>query len=183
MNDTILDRTIYTTRPDPTTRLTKENRVYDLLEQLSIPFKRLDHEVTDTIESCHDVDRLLDINICKNLFLCNASHTNFYLLMIPGEKKFKTSVISKQINSSRLSFAEPEYMTEFLDITPGSVSVLGLMNDSNNRVQLLIDEDVLKDEYFGCHPCINTSSLKIRIDDLLHIFLPYVKHDVVYVTL
>jgi Ala-tRNA(Pro) deacylase len=103
--------------------------------------------------------------------------------MIPGEKKFKTSVISKQVNSSRLSFAEPEYMTEFLDITPGSVSVLGLMNDSSNRVQLLIDEDILKDEYFGCHPCINTSSLKIRMDDLLHIFLPHVKHDVIYVTL
>ena len=106
-----------------------------------------------------------------------------YLLMMPGEKKFKTKELSSQIGSARLSFAGPEFMEEFLDITPGSVSVMGLMNDHGGRVRLLIDQDVLKDEYVGCHPCINTSSLKIKTCDMLEKFLPYVQHDYTVVVL
>ena len=173
-----LDPVLYTGRPLSTDgRLPKEIRTYDLLDRLGIPYYRLDHSPTGTIQDCHDVDKLLDIDICKNLFLCNAQKTEFFMLMMPGTKKFKTAVLSKQIGSARLSFAGPEFMQEFLDITPGSVSVLGLMNDVNNRVRLLIDQSVVKDhEYVGCHPCINTSSLKIRTDDLLEKFLPYINH-------
>lgn len=173
-----LDPVLYTGRPaDGTDRLPKELAVYDLLDQLGIPYWRLDHDATATIEACRDVDKLLDIEICKNLFLCNAQKTDFYLLMMPGHKKFKTARLSKQIGSSRLSFAGPEYMEEFLDITPGSVSVLGLMNDKDLRVRLLIDKDVIDHhEFIGCHPCINTSSLKIRTGDILEKFLPSVNH-------
>lgn len=173
-----LDPTLYTGRPaDATGRLPKELSTYDLLDRLAIPYWRLDHDATATIEACHDVDQLLDIEICKNLFLCNAQKTDFYLLMMPGHKKFKTARLSRQIGSARLSFAGPEYMEEFLNITPGSVSVLGLMNDKDLRVKLLIDKDVIDHhEYVGCHPCINTSSLKIRTRDILDIFLPFVNH-------
>lgn len=173
-----LDRTLYTGRPaDAAGRLPKEIRTYDLLDQLGISYQRLDHDPTATIQDCHDVDKLLGIEICKNLFLCNAQKTDFYLLMMPGTKKFKTAILSKQIGSARLSFAGPEYMQEFLDITPGSVSVLGLMNDKNRRVRLLIDQSVVEEhEYVGCHPCINTSSIKIRTADLLETFLPYIHH-------
>lgn len=173
-----LDPVLYTGRPaDGTNRLPKELAVYDLLDRLGIPYWRLDHDATATIEACHDVDKLLDIEICKNLFLCNAQKTDFYLLMMPGHKKFKTARLSKQIGSSRLSFAGPEYMEEFLDITPGSVSVLGLMNDKDLRVRLLIDKDVIDHHAFiGCHPCINTSSLKISTRDILEKFLPSVNH-------
>ena len=157
--------------------------MYELLEKLEIPYLRLDHEVTASIEDCHNVDQLLGIHICKNLFLCNTQKTDFYLLMMPGEKKFKTKELSSQIGSARLSFAGPEFMEEFLDITPGSVSVMGLMNDHDGRVRLLIDQDVLKDEYVGCHPCINTSSLKIKTCDMLEKFLPYVQHDYTVVEL
>ena len=129
-----------------------------------------------TMEACAEIDRVLDAVICKNLLLCNRQCTSFYLLMLPGEKPFKTSVLSKEIGSSRLSFAAPEYMERFLDITPGSLSVLGLMNDTENRVQLLIDEDVLKGAYIGCHPCINTSSLRLKTRDLLEGILPAVHH-------
>ena len=115
--------------------------------------------------------------ICKNLFLCNRQETDFYLLLIPGDKPFKTKYLSAQIGSSRLSFAKPEYMEKYLDITPGSVSIMGLMNDHEKKVQLLIDEDVLKDEYFGCHPCINTSSLKIRTKDLVEKIIPAMGHE------
>ena len=170
-------------KPSPNGRLLKEMAVYDVLEKLEIPYLRLDHEVTATVEDCHNVDRILGIHICKNLFLCNSQKTDFYLLMMPGDKKFKTKELSAQIHSARLSFAGPEYMEEFLNISPGSVSVMGLMNDSDKRVRLLIDRDVLRDEYVGCHPCVNTSSLKIKTKDILDKFLPYVEHDYTVVEL
>lgn len=164
-------------RPQNTERrLDKEIRVYDLLDSLGIEYERIDHEPAMTIEACEEIDRVLEAVICKNLFLCNRQETDFYLLLIPGNKKFKTKDISAQIGSSRLSFGKPEYMEQFLDITPGSVSILGLMNDKENRVQLLIDEEVLQEEYIGCHPCINTSSLRIRTEDMVKKIIPELKH-------
>lgn len=157
-------------------RLDKEIRVYDLLDSLGIEYERIDHEPAMTIEACEEIDRVLEAVICKNLFLCNRQETDFYLLLIPGNKKFKTKDISAQIDSSRLLFGKPEYMEQFLDITPGSVSILGLMNDKENRVQLLIDEEVLQEEYIGCHPCINTSSLRIRTEDMVKKIIPELKH-------
>ena len=168
---------------DWSTRLPKEIRVYDLLDKLEIPYQRIDHEAAMTMEACAAIDEVLDATICKNLLLCNRQCSAFYLLMIPGNKTFKTSILSKQIGSSRLSFAGAEYMEQFLDITPGSVSVLGLMNDHENRVQLLIDEDVLKGEFFGCHPCINTSSLRLKTSDLMEKIIPAMRHEARIVTL
>ncbi|MCR5683811.1 MAG: prolyl-tRNA synthetase associated domain-containing protein [Lachnospiraceae bacterium] len=158
-------------------RLLREIRTYDLLDSLGIEYKRTDHERTDTMEACNAVDEILGVIICKNLFLCNRQKTAFYLLMMPGDKKFKTKELSAQINSSRLSFAEAEDMMKYLGLEPGSVSVMGLMNDTEHTVQLLIDEDVLKGEYLGCHPCVNTSSLKMRTEDVIKKFLPAVGHD------
>ena len=164
-------------------RLDKEIRCYDLLDQLGVEYQRIDHEAAMTMEACAEIDKVLDATICKNLLLCNRQNTAFYLLMIPGDKVFKTSVLSKEIGSSRLSFAKPEFMEEYLDITPGSVSVLGLMNDHDHHVQLLMDEDILKGEYFGCHPCINTSSLRIRTSDLMEKIIPAMDHPARIVTL
>lgn len=157
---------------DASGRLGKEIRVYDFLDRLGIDYERVDHPALMTMEACESVDKMLDTRICKNLFLRNAQRTQFYLLLMPGDKKFKTAVLSKQIGSARLSFAEPEFMLDMLDITPGSVSVLGLMNDKDKRVRLLIDEDVLKEPVFACHPCISTSSLRFATSDLIHQILP-----------
>ena len=154
----------------------REIRVYDFLDELGIEYFRTDHEEANTMEKCNEIDRILDTIICKNLFLCNRQETNFYLLLIPGDKPFKTKDLSAQINSARLSFAKPEYMEKYLDITPGSVSVMGLMNDHDKKVQLLIDEDVMKNPYFGCHPCINTSSLKFTTEDLKNKIIPELEH-------
>ena len=161
---------------DLTGRVEKEVRVYDLLDQLGVSYHRIDHDAAMTMEACAAVDEALGATICKNLLLCNRQCTHFYLLMIPGDKVFKTSVLSKQIGSSRLSFAAGEYMEQFLDITPGSLSVLGLMNDKENKVQLLIDEELLQGEYIGCHPCINTASLRLRTKDLLEVIIPAMGH-------
>ena len=164
-------------RPD------KEIRVYDFLDSLGIAYKRVDHEAAMTMEACEEIDRTLSegvekaVAICKNLFLCNRQATDFYLLLIPGDKPFKTKYLSAQIGSSRLSFAKPEYMEQYLDITPGSVSVMGLMNDKEKKVRLLIDKDVLQDEYFACHPCINTSSLRFKTSDLMEKVIPAMGHE------
>ncbi len=164
-------------------RLEKETRCYDFLDSLGIDYQRIDHEAAATMEICADIDKVLGATICKNLLLCNRQCTAFYLLMLPGDKNFRTSVLSKEIGSSRLSFAEPNYMEEYLDITPGSVSILGLMNDKDKHVQLLIDEEVLRGEYLGCHPCINTSSLRFTTADLVEKIIPALGHEPRLVTL
>ena len=164
-------------------RLAKEIRVYDLLDKLGMEYYRTDHEPATTMEVCNDIDKILGALICKNLFLCNRQKTQFYLLMMPGDKTFKTKDLSRQINSARLSFADEEYMEKYLDITPGSVSIMGLMNDTDNNVQLLMDKEVLEDEALGCHPCINTASNKLKTREVLDKFLAAVKHKAIIVEL
>ena len=169
--------TLYEGRPaDCAGRLEKEIRTYDFLDGLGVRYQRIDHEPAMTMEVCADIDAALEATICKNLLLCNRQCTAFYLLMIPGSKQFKTTELSHQIGSSRLSFAAPQYMEQFLDITPGSLSVLGLMNDHAGKVQLLIDEDILKGEFVGMHPCINTSSLRLKTVDLVGKVIPAMGH-------
>lgn len=175
-----MELTLYEGRPaDCTGRLEKEIRTYDLLDALGIPFWRTDHAFmkADTIDDC------LGATVCKNLFLCNRQKTNYYLLMMPGDKPFKTKELSHQLGIARLSFASPEDMEQYLDCTPGSSSIMGLANDRENRVQLLMDEDVTRGEFLGCHPCINTSSLKLRTADVMEKFLPAVHHEPVFVHL
>lgn len=164
-------------------RLEKELRCYDFLDRLKIPYRRIDHEMAMTMEACEEIEQVLECSICKNLMLTNRQETDFYLLLMPGDKPFKTKNLSAQIGSARLSFAKPEYMEKYLDITPGSVSIMGLMNDSENKVQLLIDEDIMKEPYFGCHPCINTSSLKFATEDLTGKIIPALGHDPITVNL
>ncbi|MCC8024250.1 MAG: prolyl-tRNA synthetase associated domain-containing protein [Clostridium sp.] len=179
-----MDYTLYQGRPVVEAgRLDKELRAYDLLDGLGISYVRADHDALPTVEACREVDRLLETEICKNLFLRNAQKTDFYLLLMPGNKKFRTALLSRQIGSARLSFGEPEFMESLLDLTPGSVSVLGLMNDRERKVRLLIDRDILEREYFACHPCINTSSLRFKTKDLTEKILPAVNHDYTLVDL
>ncbi len=178
------DPTLYEGRPlDDGNRSARETRTYDFLERLGISFSRVDHDPAATIADCEEIDGLLGVAMCKNLFLCNAQKTAFYLLMLPGEKVFHTKDLSKQINSARLSFADAVYMQELLDILPGAVSVLGLMNDTEKRVRLLVDTALLTDENIGCHPCVNTTSLRINRRELMEIFLPAIGHAPTFVVL
>lgn len=166
----------FTSAPTDGNRLSKEMDVYKLLDKLKIPYERVDHDEAASIEDCHAVEEALGVEVCKNLFLRNQQKTTFFLLLMPGDKKFMTKDLSKQLNISRLSFAEPEYMEKYLNVTPGSVTVLGLMNDKDWYVDLLIDKDLLDQEYIGCHPCINTSTLKIKTEDILKKFLKHTGH-------
>lgn len=173
----------YQGAPEDKNRLPKELAVYELLEDLHIKYERVDHPVAPTIEACNEISDILGVSICKNLFLCNAQKTKFYLLILPGEKRFVTKEFCKQIESPRLSFAPESYMEQYLNITPGSVSILGLMNDVDNKVTLYVDRDILDYEYFGCHPCINTSSLKLKTKDIIETLLPAIHHQVHVVNL
>lgn len=168
---------LYQGRPeDLAGRLEKEIRCYDLLDGLGIRYQRIDHAPAMTMELCAALDEALGAPICKNLLLCNRQCTDFYLLLMPADKPFKTKDLSKQIGSARLSFADGVYMEQFLDITPGSLSVLGLMNDHDHRVRLLVDQDLLKEAYVGCHPCINTSSLRLETADVMEKLIPALGH-------
>lgn len=162
---------------DMTGREEREIRVYEFLDGLGVDFMRTDHpdRPATTMEVCADIDSVLGVRICKNLFLCNRQKTSFYLLIMPGDKPFKTKELSKQMGISRLSFADEAAMEKYLDVRPGSVSVLGLMNDKEREVTLAIDEDVLKEELFGCHPCENTSSIRFATRDLTEKILPALK--------
>ena len=170
---------------DYSDRLDKEKRCYELLDSLGIEYWRCDHPDAnaDTMDACLEIDSVLEAAVCKNLFLCNRQHTDFYLLMMPGDKVFKTKELSSQLGCARLSFAGGEEMQEYLDITPGSVSVLGLMNDTHNKVRLLVDEDLLNSEFIGCHPCINTSSLKLCTKDVFGRLIEAMHHDMTVVHL
>ena len=175
---------LYEGRPENyADRLPKEQRCYDMLDRLGIAYRRVDHEHADTIEACHEIEQTLGAEICKNLFLTNRQQTEFYLLLMPGDKPFKTKEITSQIGSARLSFASAEDMEKYLDIEPGAVSVMGLMNDTEHHVRLLVDEDILKGEYLGCHPCVNTSSLRMRTADVFGSYLDAVEHDMTKVVL
>lgn len=175
---------IYDGRPeDESGRLEKEIKTYDLLDSLNVAYRRTDHAPAMSMDVCDDINKCLGAVMCKNLFLCNRQETDFYLLMMPGSKKFKTKYLSAQLGVARLSFAKEEYMERFLGLTPGSVTVMGLMNDAERRVRLVIDREVLSLEYVGCHPCVNTSSIRFRTKDLLDTVLPALRHEPVIVDL
>ena len=173
---------IFKGRPENTAeRLEKEVRCYDFLDKIGVEYDRVDHEAADDMEACIAIEKVIGVGICKNLFLCNRQKTNFYLLMMSGEKNFRTADISKQIGTARLSFATAEDMLKYLDITPGSVSVLGLMNDKDNDVTLLVDKDIVKQDFVRCHPCINTSTLRIKTEDFIKKILPKLGYYPTYV--
>lgn len=164
-------------------RQEREMRTYDFLDRNGVEYFRVDHEAAFTMEVCGEIDKAMGASMCKNLFLCNRQKTEFYLLLMPGNKTFKTKELSNQTGSARLSFAGAEDMEKYLDISPGSVSILGLMNDKENAVRLLVDEDILKEEYLGCHPCVNTSSLRIRTKDVFDVVLKALHHEMTVVKL
>jgi len=164
---------VYIGRPQET-REPVEQRVYDLLDALQISYQRVDHDPAYDMDACAGISQVLGVHICKNLLLTPRNRSAFYLLAMPEDLPFRTADFSKIIGSSRLSFATGEDLQALLGVQPGSASVLGLMNDTERRVTLALERRVAEAEWFGCHPCRNTSSLRLKTKDLLHIFLPHI---------
>ena len=161
----------------------QESAAFDLLDTLGMDYDRVSHDAAFTMELCADVSAVLGVSVCKNLFLCNRQKTSFYLLCMPPDKPFHTKDLSAQINSSRLSFAPEDSLWELLHCHPGSATVLGLANDTEHRVQLLLDREVYDAPYMSCHPCICTSTLKLKTSDVLTRLLPHTGHTPIVVDL
>ncbi len=166
---------------DLSLRQEREQRCYRLLDGAGIPYQRMDHPAADNMEVCARLEKDLGAVICKNLFLCNRQQTDFYLLMMPGDKPFRTRLLGKALGVSRLSFAGEEQMKELLGLMPGAVSILGLANDREGRVRLVADADLKKYPFIGCHPCVNTSSLRISREDMFEKLPPVLKHPLTWV--
>ena len=148
-----------------------------LLETLRIPYRMVEHPAAGAMEDLVAVEERLGVRICKNLFLCNRQKTVFYLLLIPADKRFKTSVVSKLIGSSRLSFGEEDKLYELLGVRPGSITPLGLVFDEAHQVNLLIDREVLALEEIGMHPLVNTASIAMKTEDLIKVYFPFTGHE------
>lgn len=175
---------IFYGRPnDISGRTEREIKAYDFLDSLGIEYQRVDHEPAMTMEACVEIDKALGVAMCKNLFLCNRQQTEYYLLLMSADKQFKTKELSAQIGAARLSFASAEKMQELLGITPGSATLLGLINDAANTVTLLLDNDILQEEYIGMHPCMNTSSIRVKTDDVIKKIIPKLCNTVIKVYL
>lgn len=178
-----INHTVFTAAPDPSTRSDNENKCFKVLDELGISYERLEHDAAMTIDNCQEIDQLLGTDMCKNLFLTNSAKSQYYLLLMPGNKQFRTKDVSRQIGSTRLSFGASDKMQEYLGVSPGSVTVMGLMFDTESNVRLLIDKELIKNEYICFHPCINTGSVKAKTADIVEKFLPYTKHAPTYVEL
>ncbi len=151
--------------------------VCNKLNELNIPYELKFHPPAYSIEACEELVHKLGEGVhCKNLFLCNRQETEFFLLLIRFDKKFRTAEVSKQIGKARLSFAKDTYLEKYLHVQPGSVSPMGLLFDKDHRVNLLIDKDIIEYEKIYFHPCDNTASLLLKVQDFLNTFLPYTGH-------
>lgn len=171
--ETMLKSDVYKGRPENAEgRLPKEIKVYDFLDSIGIEYYCVDHEPAMTVAMCDEIDKALNISICKNMFLCNRQQTEYCVLLMPGHKKYKAGELSKQIGSSRMGFAPEDKMLEFFDITPGSMSITGFLKKESECVALYLDEDIIKEEYFGFHPSINTTSIRIKTKDLIEKIIP-----------
>lgn len=176
--------TVYHGRPDDlTNRIDAEIATYDFLDNLNIEYDRVDHEpaMSDDVYAMMDVS--LVSTACKNLFLVNRAGTEFHLLMMPRKKDFRTKYLKQALGLSHLSFAKEEQMIQYLGVKPGSVSIMCLLKDPDCNIDLIIDEDVIAGETVRFHPCINTSSIRVRTDDFLNSIIPGLKHEPKYITI
>lgn len=151
-------------------------QVTEKLNELSIAYTMLEHQPIMTMAEGEAIANALGVKACKNLFLVNRYGEHF-LPLLSGEKRLDTKSIAKQIGSSHLSFASAYDLQDYLSVEQGAVSVLALMFDEDKRVKLIIDQDVVNQEFIGCHPCVNTCSLKLRTKDVLNRFMPAVGHE------
>lgn len=147
----------------------KEMPVLSFLDKIGIKYERIEHTAAATMHDCAVVDEGIGAMHCKNLFLTNRQQTEFFLVLLGANKKFRTASVSKQLGVARLSFASAELLERILGLTQGSVTVTGLLNDTSHIVQVAIDEDLLKEDKVLIHPNVNTSSLIVKSSDIVRL--------------
>ncbi len=150
--------------------------VYGTLEKLQIPFERVDTDEAITMEDCVAIDEKLNMNMVKTLFLCNRQQTEFYLFVTVGNKPFRSKDFSSALGIARVSFAPAEQMETMLGTKIGAATVFSSLLDTDQRVQIIFDKDVLAEEWYGCSDGTTTGYMKVRTDDIYRRFLPFTKH-------
>ena len=148
-----------------------ESCVCRLLETLGISWQMMHHAPVRTSADCTEIERELHTSGCKNLFLRGSSGTAWYLVLLPPEEKADLRALAVQLGEKRLSFAGKEDVKNILHTEPGAVSILCLCFETAEQVRVLIHRKILEKETIGCHPCINTASLKLSVRDLTEKFL------------
>lgn len=157
-------------------RCALETKVYETLSKLSIPFELVDNDSVESMEECIEISEKLGAEIRKTIFLCNRKKTSFYMVILPANKSFNTKEHCKKMDVSRLSFASGDLMMQHLDVAPGTATIMSLINDPDEKVELFIDKEIANSEFFACNPGANTTHLKIKTKDLLNKLLPKIDH-------
>ncbi len=153
-----------------------QQNVYQTLEYLQIPFDRVDTAEAITMEDCVEINKKLDMDMVKTLFLCNRQQTKFYLFITKGDKPFHAKDFSHALGISRVSFAPAEKMETMLGTKIGAATVFSMLLGTAASVNVIFDKEVLEDAYYGCSDGTTTGYLKIKTELITTKFLPYVKH-------
>jgi Ala-tRNA(Pro) deacylase len=153
-----------------------QKRVFGALNDLHIPFQRVDTDEAITMDDCVMIDQRLQMKMVKTLFLCNRQQTEFYLFITCGDKSFRSKDFSHALGISRVSFAPAEMLLTMLHTHVGAATVLSMLEDDDNRVKVVMDKDVTAEEWYGCSDGTTTGYMKLRTDDVMNVFLPFVHH-------
>lgn len=160
-----------------------QDRAFALLEELNIPFECVENEVVETMEECKELDEALGTEIRKSLLIRNQKKTRYYLVVMPAAKRCNMGDLSWKLGEGKLSFASEQAMMDLLGAHPGSASIMGIINDTEDAVQVVFDQSVTKEEWFGCNTGINTAHLKLKTEDVLKKILPALHHKPMIVSL
>jgi len=158
-----------------------QRMIYEALEELKIPFDRVENDFMISMEDCEAVNKKMNTRMAKNLFLCNRQKTEFYLFITKDNKHFNTKIFSKAMGISRVSFAPEETLTEYLGTKIGATTIFSLVYDKDCKVHLVIDKDVLEEKFHACNDGTNNAHIKITTKDLMEKYLKYTKHEPVII--
>ncbi|MBT2259785.1 YbaK/EbsC family protein (plasmid) [Priestia megaterium] len=168
---------VYTMAPKKYSTPLQES-TYLALQQLNIPFQRVDTDEAITMDDCTLINNKLNMKMVKTLFLCNRQQTSFYLFITKGDKPFRSKDFSSALNIARVSFAPEELMKEMVGTKIGAATVFSALLDKNNNVQIVFDKDVMSEEWYGCSDGTTTGYMKVKTEQIINDFLPYTNHKV-----
>ena len=150
--------------------MTTKLELFEILRGKSIEFQIHEHKPLYTVEDSENLRGEIDGSHSKNLFLKNKKN-NFFLFSCDENAKVDLKLFSKSIDAKNLSFANAEYLEQFLGIKPGSVSPFALLNDKHNVVEFYLDEKLFNSEIINFHPLINTTTISIKTSEFINFLL------------
>ncbi|ALJ00204.1 prolyl-tRNA synthetase associated domain-containing protein [Rufibacter tibetensis] len=153
-----------------------QEKVYTSLHKLDIPFQRVDTDDAISMEDCIEINRKLNMKMVKTLFLCNRQQSVFYLFVTTGDKPFSSKAFSNALGAARLSFAPEALLNSMLGTSIGAATVYSVLLDRENKVQVVFDEEVASEEWYGCSDGTTTGYMKVKTTHIIHDFLEYASH-------